>query len=67
MPAICYLASNALDHTVTFSYGSTRYEYFLPNPLSVSNVDYIARISTLKALNRAKRIALRVEKTKVTS
>lgn len=65
MTTVCYLASNTLDHTVTFSYGGTRYEYFLPNPLSVSNVDYIARISTLKALNRAKQIALRVEKTKV--
>lgn len=63
MTAICYLASNTQDHTVTFSYGDTRYEYFLPNPLSVSNVDYIVRISALKALNRAKRIALRVEKT----
>lgn len=65
MTAICYLASNTQDHTVTFSYGGIRYEYFLPNPQSVSNVDYIARISTLKALNHAKRIALRVEKTEV--
>lgn len=65
MTAIHYLSTNTLDHTVTFSCNGTRYEYFLPNPQSVSNIDYIARISTLKALNRAKRIAVKVEKTEV--
>lgn len=63
--SVYYLAANNLDHTVSFSCNGTRYEYFLPNSQSVSNIDYIARISTLKALNRAKRITVKVEKTEV--
>lgn len=62
MPTILYLGHNDTDHTVTFAIGTARYEYFLPNPLAVHTVEYIARISAAKALNRAKRLATRTEK-----
>ncbi len=62
MPTIAYISTNLQDNTVTFAYGHIRYEYFLPSTRAVSDIDYIARISTLKAFNRAKRIAMRVEK-----
>lgn len=60
---ITYLASDRLDHTVTFAIGPIRYEYFLASNGQVDIISHIAHISSPKALNAAKRLAHRTEKT----
>lgn len=62
-PNITFLASDRLDHTVSFAIGPTRYEYFLKSNGQIDIIQHIARISSAKALNAAKRLAHRTEKT----
>lgn len=51
-----YLGHNATDHTLTFAYGTRRYEYQMPNPQACEDVIYIIRkVSIGKAFALAKR------------
>lgn len=63
MPSfIQYLGHNATDHTVTFSIGGKRWEYWL-NPTQCLSVTHLAhRISSGKAFAYAKRHALKTER-----
>jgi hypothetical protein len=63
IPNITYLSTNRLDHTVSFAIGPIRYEYFLKSNGQVDIITHIARISSAKALNAAKRLATRTEKS----
>lgn len=59
---IHYLSRNDTDHTVIFSVGGVRYEYWL-TPYHCTQVDYIARhISSGKAFAYAKRWASRCDR-----
>lgn len=62
-PSPIYLSRNNLDHTASFAVGPIHYEYFLRSNGEVDRIENTARFSSNRALNLAKRIALRVEKT----
>ena len=56
------LSVNYQDYSATFAVGPDRWEYFLPGPIGIHDLEVINKRSALKALNYAKKHAVRQEK-----
>lgn len=63
MTQVFLVSTNLTDNTATFAIDGARYEYFFLPSDDLRRVDYLAReISYLKALNFAKKKAVRTRK-----
>jgi len=56
------LSTNYTDYSATFAIGQDRWEYFLPGPIGIHDLEVINKRSALKALNYAKKHAVRTKK-----
>jgi hypothetical protein len=56
------VSTNSTDTSAIFSIAGVRYEYFFHSPEFLRRIEFLNKISGLKALNFAKRKALRVQK-----
>lgn len=61
-PSIFITATNSADHSVTISVSGVRYEYFFMTQGEMDTLEYLFKISALKALNYAKGHSEKMEK-----